>query len=365
MDLHPVESGAGSLVSPAHPAWLALLGQCQTDSYHQTGYLSACSLAEEGELSIALVEAAGQRMGVPLLRRPLPGGHVGWDACSPYGYPAPLVATDDPATWPALWAALRSLLAQSGVIAAFFRLHPLLSTSACLEAAGRVGRLVAHGSTVFLPLDVSADTLWSAIRPRFRSNINALKRAGWRHRADDWSLLPAFREIYAETMARAGAGAFYHFPDAYFDALRAGLGEGASLHAVFDPDDRPASVALFLRHGGIVQYHLGGTASAALAAAPAKLLFHEATLHFRAQGAQVLHLGGGLGGQEDSLYRFKAGFSKHSATFHSLRMIVDPDRYARLSGMAPVDCERLPRPEGFFPAYRAPGFIAPHQGSRP
>ncbi|WP_366556753.1 GNAT family N-acetyltransferase [Aquibaculum sediminis] len=365
MDLHPVESGAGSLMSPEHPAWQALLGECKADSYHQAGYLSACGLVEEGEPCIALVEAAGQRMGVPLLLRPLPDGHVGWDACSPYGYPAPLAATDDPATWRALWEALRSLLSQSGVIAAFFRLHPLRSTPACLEAAESVGRLVAHGPTVFVPLDLSEDTLWSAIRSRFRSNINALKHAGWRYQADDWSLLPAFREIYAETMTRAGAGAFYHFPEAYFEALREGLSEGASLHAVFDPDGRPASAAFFLRHGGIVQYHLGGTASAAMAAAPAKLLFHEAMLHFRAQGARVLHLGGGLGGREDSLYRFKAGFSKHSATFHSLRMIVDPARYARLSGLPASEAGALPDGEGFFPAYRAPDFIAPHQGSRP
>ncbi|MDF2095823.1 GNAT family N-acetyltransferase [Aquibaculum arenosum] len=365
MDLHPVERGAGSLVAPEHPAWQALLRQCPSDSYHQPGYLHACSQAEEGELCIALAEAAGQRMGVPLLLRSLPDGQVGWDACSPYGYPSPLASTDDPTSWRALWEGLRGVLAEYGVIAAFFRLHPLLSTPACLEAAVGVGRLVAHGPTVFMPLEVSEDTLWSGIRSRFRSNINALKRAGWRYQADDWSLLPVFRAIYAETMTRTGAGAFYHFPAAYFEALRDGLGEGASLHAIFDPEGRPASAALFLRHQGIVQYHLGGTASTALAEAPAKLLFHEAALHFRAQGARVLHLGGGLGGREDSLFRFKAGFSKQSATFHSLRMIVDPGRYARLSGLAVSEAGALPSGEGFFPAYRAPGCIAPQQGSRP
>lgn len=342
------------LLAPEDPRWLALLDRTASDVYHQPGYLRACAEAEEGLLRVALVEAAGATMGVPLLLRPLPGGEGGFDASSPYGYPSPLATAGSSEQWRALWLALRRLLAEQGVISAFFRLHPLLSDQASRDGAAGIGTLVEHGACVHLDLDQPEEALWAETRQRFRSNINALRREGWRFVADDWSHFPAFLEIYEATMQRAEASSFYLFSPSYYRALREGLGEAALLHSVLDPDGRPATAAIFLRHGGIVQYHLGGTAAKSLASAPAKLLFHEASLWHRRQGARILHLGGGFGGQADSLFRFKSGFSKRSSPFFTLRLVIEPGRYDALTRAWQRRAQALPPgPEGFFPAYRA------------
>ena len=64
-------------------------------------------------------------------------------------------------------------------------------------------------------------------------------------------------------------------------------------------------------------------------------------------GARWMHLGGGVGGAEDSLFRFKAGFSPRRHRFETWRWIVDPHAYERRCRHANVGAD-----ESFFPAYR-------------
>ena len=81
-------------------------------------------------------------------------------------------------------------------------------------------------------------------------------------------------------------------------------------------------------------------------------------LHFvrtwaKSRGLQRLHLGGGVGASEDSLFRFKAGFSTDRHPFRTLRVVLDELAYA--------DLVRARQPQsdpgdhtGFFPLYRKP-----------
>ena len=69
------------------------------------------------------------------------------------------------------------------------------------------------------------------------------------------------------------------------------------------------------------------------------------------RGNQVLHLGGGVGGDSDSLLQFKIGFSPRRHTFATLRMVIDEREYGRL--VAARDPRLDPGARGgFFPLYR-------------
>ena len=73
---------------------------------------------------------------------------------------------------------------------------------------------------------------------------------------------------------------------------------------------------------------------------------------FTREGREILHLGGGLGGREDSLMLFKAGFSDRRHPFRTWRWIVLPEAYARLAAArAARRAGPAPSPD-FFPAYR-------------
>jgi hypothetical protein len=64
---------------------------------------------------------------------------------------------------------------------------------------------------------------------------------------------------------------------------------------------------------------------------------------------KYLHLGGGVGFKEDSLFDWKKGFSDLSFNYYSLRQVVNKEVYATLIG----DRGLNPQEDvDFFPLYR-------------
>jgi lipid II:glycine glycyltransferase (peptidoglycan interpeptide bridge formation enzyme) len=115
--------------------------------------------------------------------------------------------------------------------------------------------------------------------------------------------------------------------------------------------DRTAAAAIITEACGIVQYHLAATFSDFVKQHPQKLMFHQVGLWAKDRGNRVLHLGGGLGGQEDDLFHFKAGFSPLRHPFHTWRARSDATLYKRVVSL----WEKM-RPDSvdpvFFPPYR-------------
>ena len=130
-------------------------------------------------------------------------------------------------------------------------------------------------------------------------------------------------------MTRVGAATYYFFPDDYFDGLRLALGEHVHLWTVRSGSATIAG-AVFTECNGIVQYHLGGTVNDALNSKPLKLLFWRAATWFKERGTRWLHLGGGLGGANDSLMHFKRGFSPQTFPFYTWRVVLNPTMYDEL-----------------------------------
>ena len=115
------------------------------------------------------------------------------------------------------------------------------------------------------------------------------------------------------------------------------------------------AAAVFTEVDGLVEYHLGGTADDWRQAGPSRLLFDAARRFFGSEGGRgnrALHLGGGLGGGEDSLFRFKAGFSKCRARFATLRWTLDPDANRRIESVWRKVHGTDTFEPGFFPRYR-------------
>jgi len=164
--------------------------------------------------------------------------------------------------------------------------------------------------------------------------------------------IAAFRTLYDATMARVGAAAGYLFPAAYYAQLAEGLGDDLMVLIARDPEGRPLAGALFTAEdsSGLAQYHLSGSAGGSGLQAT-KLLIATAREVLRARGLEVLHLGGGRGAEDDSLFRFKAGFSARRHRYRSLRRMLDPVEYARRCGAVGID--PAAGDAGYFPAYRA------------
>jgi hypothetical protein len=273
------------------------------------------------------------------------------DAVSPYGYPGPLLAgTDDESfVGAALEAAMPSLRAE-GVVSLFVRSHPLLNPS--LPAG--VGTVVHHGDTVAIDLTLPAGDRWLQLRRNHRTDIVRALQSG--HRAwfdDEWVNFETFKRLYHATMRRRSAAEDYFFDDAYFDGLREALGDGIRL-CVVEIEAEIIAATLFTETCGIVEYHLMGVDEAHLRFAPAKLMFHAAWAWAADRHDTLLHLGGGVGGANDSLMHFKAGFSPLRFPFFTLRVVLDDREYARLARECDPAWEADASDNAHFPAYRRP-----------
>jgi sugar O-acyltransferase (sialic acid O-acetyltransferase NeuD family) len=329
------------------PEWGEFLGETPHDFYHLPAYAALCAEQEQGEARAVLVEDGRRGLLLPLILRSIVGTDRR-DAASPYGYPGPLLrGTDDPGFMSAALTAAFASLRSEGIVSAFVRLHPLLNSAPPIG----IGEVVLHGDTVSIDLDRPWDEYVRDLRHNHRRDIKKAVQRGLVAREDlRFSAFPEFERLYRATMDRRSAAAFYYFDSAYFEGLRKALGD--SLHLlVVETEGEIVAAGLFVETAGIVQYHLGGSADAFAKAEAAKLIVHFAASWAKERGNHTLHLGGGVGGANDSLLYFKTGFSPLRHPFRTWRVIVDAAEYASLvrthdPGADPSSCQ------GFFPAYR-------------
>jgi lipid II:glycine glycyltransferase (peptidoglycan interpeptide bridge formation enzyme) len=273
------------------------------------------------------------------------------DAISAYGYPGPTsnASLDDEEFWCSAGQALRSALKEMSVISCLVRLDPMVPVR--LDLLARFGDVVQQGHTIYIDLTQPYERLWKKMRSNHRRQITAAVRCGLRVHVDNLTHFDEWVQIYYETMERNRASAFYFFDPSYFEEL--GGAVGGDLHLItVDDGHRLMAGGLFFESSGVVQYHLGGTRSADLSRQPSKLMINEAIRWGQSRGNSVLHLGGGVGGRQNSLFHFKAGFSQTLSAYFTWRLVPNRDSYdevtIRLCGAVEHDAP------AFFPAYRRP-----------
>ena len=351
-------------IDPDALEWDQILGELQYDFYHLPGYARLCARQAGGEAAAYYATQGSNVFFQPLVIRRTPvelnGGET-CDAASPYGYGGPLVGYggDSQSTGELVDTGfiqraldrLRSDLRSRSIVTLFVTLHPLMLPD--LDAFHSEGTLILIGSTVNIDLTASTEELWSQTRSGHRSEINRARRNGYTAQMAPFDgYLDTFCSMYDQTMQRVGASERYLFNREYFQELKAALGDRLHL-ALVSIAGEPVCGGLFTEVNGIVQFHLAGTSDSAVALYPSKFMLDYVRSWAKDRGNFAMHLGSGLGGSRDSLFEFKAGFSKHTCPFYSWRTVCDSERYDQLvrrwearTGTA------ADTPDGFFPAYR-------------
>ena len=334
--------------------WQHALESLPHDIYHLPGYSRLCARSDESPQ--AFVASSGPyRMLVPFLKRSLPpelaNGGSSSDATSPYGYSGPVWSTGAPNGFvDDSLNLLSETLKDSGVVAAYFRLHPLLNFPHILAKFGKVART---GTTVVIDLSLSDHDLWQRTRDGHRREIKASERQGYVASIDDkWESLDDFVRCYRQTMNRVQAKAYYHFPKQYFLDFRACLSTYAKL-CVVRSKGVVVCAGIFTEIHGLGQNHLVGVADDHVRANPSKLMLHFQRAWLKARGNRFFHLGGGVGSQEDSLFQYKYGFSRTSLPYFTWHVICDVDRYdALVRKRRSLNNEQLEQHGVYFPEYR-------------
>lgn len=345
-------------LTPNSSKWRELLLLCRHDFYHIPEYVALEACRMHGEPVALYAEDGGRVFLLPLILRTveienkLKKIQGFWDVVSPYGYPCPLVNVQGEEMHQFMRKILphvKEQLVDFGIISVFVRLHPILSDSLIFQD---FGVLVQHGETVWCDLTKSEDELWNQFRKGHKQDIKSLQKSNYITFNDfEWEYMDDFINLYYATMKRASAESLYYFNKEYFISLRDELFGKMNLWIVKKESDIVAA-GLFSECNGIVQYHLSAS-NPNVKLNGTKLMLYDVILNAKARNNVVLHLGGGLGAGENSLFYFKSGFSNLRKPFYTWRWIINHKVYdevvkdwVKKTGMKPDD------ETGYFPAYR-------------
>ncbi|MBF2015566.1 MAG: GNAT family N-acetyltransferase [Rivularia sp. T60_A2020_040] len=344
-----------------NPLWLQTLSRLRYDVYHLPEYVHL-EAKRTKTLSQAFVIIDSEKIFLlPFLIRSCDDilgvkSQDFFDAISPYGYPGILLSEEAANNFDFANFALNELnnyFQEKGICSAFLRLHPILSNKLnkmlSQESVNKIGE------TISINLKLSESQIWANTRKGHQSTINKCKRLGFTARMVNLvEYVENFQAIYHETMNRVAAKKSYYFDREYFADL-VNLNENIHLCLV-ELESEIAAACIFFECGGIVQAHLGGTKNKFLHQSPFNYLLDYVRYWAKQRGNELMHIGSGVGGTKDSLYHFKAGFSKQRHDWFALRLIPDREKYNYLTQLRAeylnTGVSQLLQ-SSFFPAYRA------------
>lgn len=326
------------------PKWSETVKKAIIYDFHQTAYFHKI---DTNFISKLLIFSDNNNfIAFPVVIRPIEGTEF-FDITSVYGYAGPVYSFDQDYEPSELLDFFKTSFVnfcnEQKIVSVFSRLHPLIEQKSII---GGLGEVVDLNKTVSINLTLSAEEQRKEYRKSLKSELNQLRRKEIIVKeANTQEEIQQFIAIYYETMDRVEATPNYYFSKEYFfEFLHNDYFNSKLLVAI--KEDKVIAGAIFTLTDKIMQYHLAGTTEEFIRETPMKLILDEARLLGNATSAENLHLGGGVGGQDDdSLFRFKSAFSKNFKQFSVWKFIVNQKVYNELS--------KDKTNTSFFPLYRS------------
>lgn len=328
-------------------AWTSYVSRAAAYDFYHTWYYHKLESPDGARLYV--YEEGQDFIAFPLVLRAIEGSEY-HDLTCVYGYTGPIADLPFDQFQPEfvnrfMHAFLQQLKADK-IVSIFSRLHPFFKQDQLLM--GFTG-MFPNGKSVAIDIRVPIEVQRAGYHKSYRQQIRILREKGYEVReAMSADAIRTYSEIYTENMKRVGASDFYLFTPAYFEQLLASPEYESKLMLVY-LNNEIVSGGVVICCNKIMQVHLMSTRSEHLSLSPPKLVVDETSVIGRTLGYEFINLGGGLNFKEDSLFKWKAGFTKLFFDYNSWRYIADPEVYERLlqekgiPASAEID---------FFPLYR-------------
>jgi serine/alanine adding enzyme len=331
-------------IAPAE--WDGLVGGLGLgDVYLRRAYLESAELLGQGSPVFLHLASGDGSVVFPCLVREAADGYS--DVATPIGYGGPFAAGESPPT-EMFFEAYEHWCAENRVVATFARFHPVLANQGLAEGRWNVEHI---GHTVAWRLEGrDPDELFTGMDAHHRRVVRKARAAGVDVATGIGAEeLDGFVALYRETMRRRDASDFYFFPDEYWLHLASRLSEELVRFDAYSDGELAASILCFATPP-LLHYHLGASSERGQSLGANHVLFYETAGWAAERGFTHFHLGGGVGGFEDSLYEFKRRFDPDGRLPATLgKAVHDAGAYLALSRVDAIEYA------GFFPAYRRPG----------
>lgn len=321
------------------------------DVYWLSGYVKAFKLHGDGEPLLFFYEDANVRgINVVMKRDIALDPHFAgklesgtrFDLATPYGYGGWILEGEGTE---ALFRAYQSWCVKNSIVCEFVRFHPMLENFSAVSDAYTV---IPLGKTVAMDL-TSPEVIWANIISKNRNMIRKAQKNGIKIYSGRYpEIFEVFRQIYNSTMDKDNATDYYYFSPEFYESICDDLAANAQVfYAVLE--GKVIAASIMLTANGWMNYHLSGSLREYANLAPSNLLLYEAALWGSANGCRTLHMGGGVGSREDSLFKFKKSFYRldELPQFAIGKKILDQNAYDELVALR-GGCEGI----SFFPQYR-------------
>lgn len=324
------------------------------DIYYFSGYVKAFENNGDGEAYLFYYECEDTRAINVFMRRDISDdscfkGEIEpqkyFDIVTPYGYGGFLIEGEQIEK---VCGAYEKFCQKSGIVSEFVRFHPLLRNWDGME---RLYEEQYRGKTIHMDLE-NEETIWRNITSQNRNKIRKAQKAGMEvYWGRDANIIEYFMEIYNKTMERDSASAYYFFGREFYESILNDLKYNA-MWFYTKLNDVIAAISIFLYANGNMHYHLSASRKELQNLAPTNLLLYEAALWGSRNGFKRLHMGGGVGAQEDSLYKFKKAFNRYEDNeFYTGKRIYNHEMYEKLVKLRNSQGDKG-LDTNYFPLYR-------------
>lgn len=322
--------------------WLAKMDQF--DFYHSYDYHYVLQNTDEKPLLIAY-EQDGTFIGLPVIKRQLENGF--YDLTSIHGYLGPVYKnlhsdfdnekfTQD----------LTDFFQKEKVVTVFSKLNPYLPKQKLILQ--NVGQIETVGELVYFDQTISSEDQCAVYNRNTRQVIKKLRKGCEIRIGNLNNDLETFIAYYHKSLDRLKAKSIFYVDDHYFNTLSNSKLFKTEILFVIDCETEEIMAGAFLfETNEIAHIELAFTVEKFFKSSPLRLLFDECRKRYKKNGIKVLNLGGGRGGREGSLMRFKSSFSKNYAEFNVWKYVAIPETYESMLTQEQKDNE-----SNYFPKYR-------------
>ncbi|MBQ7828767.1 MAG: peptidoglycan bridge formation glycyltransferase FemA/FemB family protein [Clostridia bacterium] len=322
------------------------------DVYYLSGYVKAFQVHGDGQPLLFYYEGKDIRgINVVMQRDIAEDTYFGdkisrgtfFDFITPYGYGGWLIEGEG--NKEPLFEEYEQWCRTHNVVSEFVRYHPVLNNA---EMSKPFYDVIALGKTIAMDLS-SPDIIFQNLTSQNRNKFRKAQKSGINiYRGHYPEIYKIFKEIYNQTMDSDHAKAYYYFGDEFYESIINDLSDEAQIFWA-ELDGKIIAASIMIAANGYMNYHLSGSLREYQNLAPTNLLIYKAAIWGSLNGYKSLHLGGGVGSKEDSLYLFKSGFNRNDTKQFSIgKKIYLNDVYDDLVSMKNCDVA-----VNYFPQYRA------------
>ncbi|EHP89554.1 GNAT family N-acetyltransferase [Methanotorris formicicus] len=271
-----------------------------------------------------------------------------FDLTTPYGYGGPLIITKSNDKDHIKRSLIKfkkdyyDYCKSKNYVCEFIRFHPVFENYKYLN---NVFSIEYINDTVVIDLRKDIDTIYKSLKKGHKYNIKKTIKEGC---IVNVILDPSPEDIdnfmlcYNEMLRRNESPKKYYFTK---DFIKDHFNYLEALLITIEHNNRCIGASIFIKGKNILHYYLSGSFKIK-GVYPNDLIIWEAIKYGKKNNFKYLFLGGGRG-SNDSLFKYKSGFSNNYKQFYIGKIIFNNEIYNKL-----INITGLNKDDRFFPLYR-------------